>query len=117
MRHIQVEWTGRGDPLTNLNAGFFVRTHLKEHFNTVPPRTTEYLVAKFGKLLQRQMSTYWGFVERMSCGSLSSALQWMGPASKIYSNNDACKISLSDTLRPLTVTHISKTKRLVTYMW
>jgi len=63
------------------------------------------------------MSTYWGAVERMSYGALSSAIQWMGPASKIESNNDAPKISLSDTLRPLTVTFISTIKRLVAYMW
>jgi len=53
----------------------------------------------------------------MSFGTLSSAVQWMGPASKIYSNNDAPKISLSDTLRPLTVTYTSKIKCLVAYMW
>jgi len=41
----------------------------------------------------------------------------MGPASKTYSDNDVPKISLSDTLRPLTVTLISKIKRLVAYMW
>lgn len=117
MRHIQEEWIGRGDPLTNLTAGFLVRTHQKEKVNTAPPRTFENLVAKFGKLWQPQVSAYWGVVERMWCGALTSALQWMRPASKIYSNNDARKISLSDTLRPLTVTHISKTKRLVTYKW
>lgn len=114
MRRIHI---GHGDPLTNLTAGLFVRTHLKEQVNTVFPRTIVYLMAKFGKLWQRQKSTYWGVVERMSCGSLSLALQWMGHASKIYSNKDARKISLSDTLRPLTVTHISKTKHLVTYIW
>lgn len=117
MRHIQEEWIGRGDPLTNLTAGFFVRTYLKEQVNTVPPRTIDYLVAKFGKLWQGQTSTYWGVVERMSCGAISSALRWMWPASKICSNNDAHMISLSDTLRPLTVMHISKTKRLLTSMW
>jgi len=41
----------------------------------------------------------------------------MGPASKIYANNDVRKISLSDTVRPLTVTQISRTESLVTYMW
>jgi hypothetical protein len=113
----KVDWTSRADCIfAGCNSsGYILWGHLKKYFYAVPPRIIVGLMARLKVSGQRSIPAWWGVLERMSCGALSSVSKWAEFASNTYCNNEAPIFLSYDSLRHFMVTCILKTKRHTTH--